>query len=209
MSNKSRDHNKKWLITRLKTSGSKKKYVEDGDYADSRNSKKEKDIDNLPKHEGMGKSRQFFNSKVNYGLLVRFLRGRIGDDWHDVHQEIMDRIPTNLLEYKACVEWFVADLIEEEEDGLWDKREQKYLKLDSEEVADPYNYTFKEFYVDPSTNKLSKIADAPACKRIKGMSKDELRTFREYQQQMKLAERQAKKGDSITVKEAIAQKKEP
>lgn len=206
MSNKSRDHNKKWLITKLKTSGSKKKYVEDGDYANSRNSKKERNLDNLPKYEGMGKSRQFFNGKVNYGLLIRFLRGRIGDDWNQVHQEIMDRIPTNLLEYKECVEWFVADLIEEEEDGLWDKREQKYLKLDPDEAADFDYYTFKEFYVDPSTNKLSKIADAPACKRIKGMSTDELRTFRELQQKHRLAKRQSKKDNEITVESVMKAK---
>lgn len=208
MSNKSRDHNKKWLITRLKTSGSKKKYVEGGDYADSRNSKKEGNLDQLPKHEGMGKSRQFFNGKVNYGLLIRFLRGRIGDDWNEVHKEIMTRIPTNLMEYKDCVEWFVADLIEEEEDGLWDKREQKYLKFDPEEPVNVDYYTFKEFYVDPETNRLEKIADAPSNKRVKGMTKDELREFRECQQQMKLEERQAKKGNNITVKEAITQKKE-
>ncbi|MBO3697815.1 hypothetical protein [Roseivirga sp. E12] len=209
MSNKSRDHNKKWLISRLKTSGSKRKYVESGDYADTRNSKKQHSSEDLPKYEGMGRRRHFFNNKVNYGLLIRFLRGRIGDDWDGVYEEIMDRIPTNLAEYKDCVQWFVADLVEEEEDGLWDKREQKYLKLDPEEVADFNYYTFKEFYVHPSTNKLSKIADSPACKRIKGMSKDELRTFRELQQKQRLAKRQSKKATDITVQGAMKQKREP
>jgi len=52
MSNNSRDHNKKWLITRLKTSGSKKKHVESGDYADTRNAKKQKHVEDLPKYEG-------------------------------------------------------------------------------------------------------------------------------------------------------------
>lgn len=203
MSNKSRDHNKKWLITRLKTSGSKKKYVEDGDYADSRNSKKLVSLDQLPKYEGMGKSRQFFNGKVNYGLLIRFLRGRIGDDWNEVHEEIMERIPTNLSEYKACVEWFVADLIEEEEDGLWDRREQKYLKLDPEEPASFDYYTFKEFYVDPNTNRLTKIADSPSNKRVKSMTKDELREFRECQQQLRLNAKKEKKKDNISVHQAL------
>lgn len=209
MSNKSRDHNKKWLISRLKTSGSKKKYVENGDYADLRNSKKERNPDNLPKYEGMGKSRQFFNGKVNYGLLIRFLRGRIGDYWTVVHQEIMERIPTNLAEYKECVEWFVADLVEEEDDGLWDKRAQRYLKLDPDEPADPDYYTFKEFYVDPNTNRLSKIADSPSNKRVKSMTKNELREFRECQQQLRLESRQAKKGDNITVTDAMKQKEQP
>lgn len=203
MSNKSRDHNKKWLITRLKTSGSKKKYVEDGDYANSRNSKKERNLDNLPKYEGMGKSRQFFNGKINYGLLIRFLRGRVGDDWTVVHQEIMERIPTNLAEYKECMEWFVADLVLEEEDELWDKRAQRYLKLNPDEPADPDHYTFKEFYVDPKNNKLVKIADAPSNKRVKSMTKDELREFRECQQQIRLNAKKEKKKDNISVHQAL------
>ncbi len=209
MSNKSRDHNKKWLITRLKTSGSKRKYVESGDYADTRSAKKQKHIEDLPKYEGMGQARKFFNSRVNYGLLIRFLRGRIGDDWNEVHQEIMERIPSNLSDYKMCVEWFVADLVEEEENELFDKRDQRYLKLDPDERADPDYYTFKEFYVDPETNKLCKIADAPSNKHVKGLTKDELREFRECQQQLRLEVRQKKKENTITVSEAMKQKEQP
>ncbi len=209
MSNNSRDHNKKWLITRLKTSGSKKKHVESGDYADTRNAKKQKHVEDLPKYEDMGQARKFFNSRVNYGLLIRFLRGRIGDDWNEVHEEIMERIPSNLSEYRMCVEWFVADLVEEEENELFDKRDQRYLKLDPDERADPDYYTFKEFYVDPETNKLSKIADAPSNKHVKGLTKDELREFRECQQQYRLEARKAKNSDTITVSEAIKQKEQP
>lgn len=209
MSHKSNNHSKKWLITRLKTSGSKRKYVESGDYADRRNSKKHQHPDDLPQKEGMGKTMQFFNGKVNYGLLIRFLRGRIGSDWQEVYEEILERIPSNLSEYKDCSKWFVADLIEIEEDGLWDKREQKYLKLDPEEPVNFDLYTFKEFYVDPESNKLCKIADAPSHKRVKGMSKDELREFRECQQQLRLEVRKLKNGDPITVSEALNQKKQP
>ena len=92
-----------------------------------------KHVEDLPKYEGMGQARKFFNSRVNYGLLIRFLRGRIGDDWNEVHEEIMERIPSNLSEYRMCVEWFVADLVEEEENELFDKRDQRYLKLDPDE----------------------------------------------------------------------------
>lgn len=209
MSNKSRAHNKKWLITRLKTSGSKRKYVESADYANTRSVKKQKNVEDLPKYEGMGQARKFFNSRVNYGLLIRFLRGRIGDDWDKVYDEIMERIPSNLSEYKACVAWFVADLVEEEDKELFDKRDQRYLKLDPDEPADPDYYTFKEFYVDPNSNKLCKIADAPSNKYVKGLTKDELREFRECQQQVRLEARQAKSKDTITVSEAMKQKEQP
>jgi len=199
MSNKRSDHSKKWLISRLKTSGSKKKYVESDDYANTRNAKKSQISDELPKHESMGKSRQFANGKINYGLLIRFLRGRIGDNWLEIHEEILERIPTNLSEYRSCIEWFVADLIEEDENGLWDKRDQKYLKLDPNEVADPDYFTFKEFYVNPKSNLLTKIADAPSSKVVKGMTKDELRAFRECQQQVRLEQRRSKKAKNIRV----------
>lgn len=202
MSNKRKNHNKKWLITRLKTSGSKRRYVIDGDYSDTRNSKKNKDWDNLPSHEGMGKSFKFFNNKINYGLLVRFLRGKAGCDWDEVSQEIGERIPTDLLEYKDCVKWFVADLIENREDGLWDKREQKYLRLDPNEPFDWNLYISKEFYVDPETNSLVRIKDFPSNRKTKGMDSEQLRKFRENEKRSKLEEKRIKKIEQLdTIKE--------
>ena len=178
MSNKGKNHSKKWLITRLKTSGSKRRYVIDGDYADTRNSKKNNDWENLPSYEGMGKSFKFFNSKINYGLLVRFLRGKTGSDWNLVYDEIMERIPTDLIEYKDCVRWFVADLVEKK-DGLWDKREQKYLRLTPNEPHDWNDYATKEFYVDPDSSILMRIKDFPSSRKTKGMSTEELREYRD------------------------------
>jgi len=193
MSNKGKNHTKKWLITRLKTSGSKRRYVNDGDYSDSRNSKKNNDWDNLPTHKGMGQSFKFFNSKINYGLLVRFLRGKNGNNWKDVQKEISERIPSNLLEYKDCVNWFVADLIEKREDGLWDKREQKYLLLNPNEPYDWNIHTTKEFYVEPETNILIRIKDFPSKGKTKGMNSEELRIFRENEKNSKLKEREFRK----------------
>ncbi|MCT4665444.1 MAG: hypothetical protein N4A45_09455 [Flavobacteriales bacterium] len=190
MSNKGKSHNKKWLISRLKTSGSKRRYVIDGDYSDTRNSKKNKDWENLPSYEGMGKSFKFFNSKINYGLLVRFLRGKVGNDWNEVSKEIQDRIPTDLLEYKDCVKWFVSDLIEKREDGLWDKREQKYIRLELNEPFDWKLYTSKEFYVDPETNRLTRIKDFPSNRKTKGMNNEQLRAFREKEKNMKLKKKE-------------------
>lgn len=195
MSNKGKNHNKKWLISRLKTSGSKRRYVIDGDYSDTRNSKKNKDWDNLPSYEGMGKSFKFFNSKINYDLLVRFLRGKVGSDWNEVIKEIEERIPTNLLEYKDCVKWFVSDLIEKREDGLWDKREQKYLRLEPNEPFDWNLYISKEFYVNPDTNSLIRVKDFPSNRKTKGMNSEQLRTFRENEKRSKLEKKKTIKAE--------------
>ncbi|MCL6273285.1 hypothetical protein M3P19_04650 [Muricauda sp. 2012CJ35-5] len=193
MSNKGKRHNKKWLISRLKTSGSKRINVNDGDYSDTRNSKKNKNWDDLPTFEGMGQPFKFFNNKINYGLLIRFLRGKTGYNWNDVQKEVEERIPTNLSEYKDCLKWFVADLIEKRKDGYWDKREQKFLLLNSKE---PYNWkthVFKEFYVDPDTNVLVRIPDSPSQRKTKAMGRNELRKYRETEQQEKSSEKQLKK----------------
>ncbi|PQJ15772.1 hypothetical protein [Aureicoccus marinus] len=194
MSNKGKRHNKRWLISRLKTSGSKRRYVNDGDYSDTRNTKKNKNTnwDELPTFEGMGQSFKFFNSKINYGLLIRFLRGKNGSNWNDVQKEVSERIPSNLSEYKDCLKWFVADLIEKREDGLWDKREQKYLLLNPNEPYDWNIHISKEFYVDPDSNELVKIADFPSNRKTKGMSSEELRKFRETEKNLKLKEKQFK-----------------
>ena len=115
----------------------------------------------MPKYEGMGRSFKFFNGKINYGLLVRFLRGKVGEDWQQVHAEILERIPTDLLEYKDCIQWFVADLVEKKQDGLWDKRAQKYLKLAADEPSHWTAYEVKEFYVDPDSSLLVRVEGYP------------------------------------------------
>jgi len=203
MGNKSKNYNKKWLIVRLKTSGSKRRHVIDGDYADTRNSKRNREWENLPTYEGMGKSFKFFNSKINYGLLIRFLRGKVGNDWDDIYDEILQRIPTDLLDYKDCVQWFVADLVERRDEGLWDKREQKYLRLAEDDVYDWNLYVTKEFYVDPDSNQLIRLEDFPSKRKTKGMSSDELRAFRENERQLKLKEKLSRKSDKETMTQLV------
>ncbi|WP_420572963.1 hypothetical protein [Kordia sp.] len=193
MSNKGNRHNKKWLISRLKTSGSKRRYVDDSDYSDTRNSKKNKNWEELPTFEGMGQSFKFFNNKINYGLLIRFLRDKNGSNWNNVEKEVSDRIPNKLSEYKDCLKWFVADLIEKREDGLWDKREQKYLLLNPNIPYDWNIHVYKEFYVDPDSNVLVRVPDFPSKRKTKGMDTEELRKFRETEKNSKLKQKQSKK----------------
>lgn len=193
MSNKGKRHNKRWLILRLKTSGSKKRYVVSENYSDTRNSKKRKNWDELPIMEGIGQSFKFFNSKINYGLLIRFLRGKNGADWDEVQKEVSERIPSNLSEYKDCLKWFVADLIEEREDGLWDKREQKYLLIDPSEKYNWDIHVYREFYVDPNSNVLVRVEDFPSKRKTKGMNAEQLRKYKETEKKNKLAQKQLKK----------------
>jgi hypothetical protein len=203
MSNKGERDNKRWLISRLKTSGSKRRYVHDGDFSDTRNSKKHKNWDELPTFEGMGQSFKFFNSKINYGLLIRFLREKNGSNWDAVQKEVSERIPSNLSQYKDCLKWFVADLIEKREDGLWDKREQKYLLLNPNVPYDWNIHISKELYVDPDSNVLVKIVDFPSKRKTKGMSIDELRKFREMEKKSKFTEKQFKKSEQKKLEQEV------
>lgn len=191
MSNKSKNHGKKWLISRLKTSGSKRRYIPQYDYSETRNSKRNNDWENLPVQEGMGKSFKYFFSKINYGPLVRFLRGKVGCDWDEVHREILERIPTDLMEYKDCVQWFVADLVERREGWLWDKRENFFIRTSPDQ---PVDMTVpREFYVDPGNNTLVRISDFPSRRKTRGMDTDELRAFREEEQKAKLKQKRTNK----------------
>lgn len=198
MSNKGKDHSKKWLISRLKTSGSKKRWAYSEDYADERNSKKRKDWDNLPAKESMGKAFQFYNSRINYGLLVRFLRGKVGGHWPDIYEEILERIPTNLSQYKECVDWFVAQEVVHTEDGLWDKASQKLVSVPKEEMKFPFMaYNAKEFYVDPDTQQLCRVHVSFNKHQTKDLDRDELRAFREEEQKQK-REAKASRKDRLT-----------
>ena len=119
-----KEHNKRWLISKMKTSGSKRQYVANGSFSDERNTKKYKDIENLPNHESIGTTWKIYNGKLNYGLLVRFLRGQVGNDWDEVYSEIISRIPTKLLGRKEIVFWFVADKIELIDGHPYNKKKQ-------------------------------------------------------------------------------------
>lgn len=201
MSNKGKNHSKKWLISRLKTSGSKKRWAYSEDYADERNSKRRKDWENLPSIEGIGRAFQFYNGRINYGLLVRFLRGKVGGHWPDIYEEIMERIPTNLSQYKDCVDLFVAQEVVHTEDGLWDKGSQKLVLVPEEDMKFPFMaYNHKKFYVDPDTQRLCQVHISFNKHQTKDLDRDELRAFREEEQKEKQIAKACKKS-SMTEEE--------
>lgn len=154
----------------MKTSGSKRKHVGNGSYAGERHIQKTKDYDELPTHESIKTTQKFRNGKINYGLLVRFLRNQVGKDWDEVYSEILSRIPTKLLDYKDMIFWFVADKVEIIDNQPWNKKTQRFLWTG--ESIGPTHYTeikqspeMREFYVDPETNKLVRI-EQKAWKRV-------------------------------------------
>jgi hypothetical protein len=153
-----KEHNKRWLISKMKTSGSKRDHIVNGRFADERNTKKYNSIESLPQHESIKNSGRFYNNKINTELLVRFLRGQIGKDWDDVYSEIVARIPARLLNYKEIALWYVADKVEVIDGKLLNKRSQRYIYTEGKYELRPAKFKLMEeifeFYVDPETNKL-------------------------------------------------------
>lgn len=146
----------------MKTSGSKRDHIINGNYADERHKKNDIEFEDLPAQESIKSTRKFYNAKINYGLLVRFLRGQVGNDWNEVYSEIISRIPTKLLDYKEMIFWFVADKVEFIDGRLWNKKSQQFIWTG--EIYKLVHFSqiktqpeFKEFYVDPTTNKLVQI----------------------------------------------------
>ena len=148
--------NTKWLISRLKTSGSRRRYVANGSYADDRPQLKNQSPDNLPSFEGMGRTMKFYNGKINTSLLKRFLETKIGCDWDLVYDEIQLRIPTRLKEYNQVIYWYVADKIDLVDTNVFDRRAQKFINF---EKAFINGTVHKEFIVSPFDNTLYRYKD--------------------------------------------------
>ena len=154
----------------MKTSGSKRDHLINGRYSDGRHLYKQSEFEDLPTHESVKQTTKFYNGKINYGLLVRFLRGQVGNDWDEIYSEIISRIPTKLLDYKEMIFWFVADKVEFIDGRPWNKKSQQFIWTGEEYKLVHHTQTktqpeFKEFYVDPNSNKLVRI-EQKSFKRI-------------------------------------------
>lgn len=199
MSEKNRTKDsKKWLVSRMKTSGSKRRYVGSFDYSDSRNSRRKQDIEELPTRESMSKNFQFYNGKINTDLLKRFLRTKVGENWDDVYSEVIERIPSRLQGFKYCIYWYVADKVEIKEGTIWNLRDNHFIDLDtSDHYSFKMNYRYMEFYVDPKTNKLVRIGDFRSRKATRDLNNEELRKFREEEQRDRLKYKRSKKSSEV------------
>ena len=56
-----KEHNKRWLMSVMKTSGSKRERVANGNYSDERHLVKQFDLDDLPQHEGIKSTMKLYN----------------------------------------------------------------------------------------------------------------------------------------------------
>jgi hypothetical protein len=193
-----REHNKRWLISRMQTSGSKRRNLANGSFSEERNTKKYLDIENLPQHESIKKTANLIHGKLNYGLLIRFLRGQVGNNWDDVYSEIIERIPTSLLDYRNIVFWFVANKIELKGGYPYNKETNKFIWTPEQ---GEYNFSFdnSDFYVCPLTNKLLRVEDKPSKRETKNLEKNELRKYRENEKNDRLAEGKQKKENNVEI----------
>ena len=157
----------------LKTSGSKREHLQNGNYSEERHLQKTFDIEDLPSHESIKATQKLYNGKVNLGPLVRFLRGQVGNNWDDIYSEIISRIPTKLLDHRDVVFWFVADKVAFVDGRPWNKKSQQFIWT-GEAVSASFHWTefksqpqFIEFYVHPGTNKLVQIEQKSFKRRQK------------------------------------------
>jgi hypothetical protein len=145
---------KRWLIDRLKSSGSRKRWVSNVNYSDFRNSKVAEDLEDLPKRESYKKSMEIYNGKINFGLFFRFLSKNVGKNWEIVAHEIEQRIPTR-LKHIDVIGMLVATKLEYVDGKLWCKENHRFVISKPESIETKTLRIFK-FYVDPITNLLVK-----------------------------------------------------
>ena len=191
--NKSKD-SKKWLISRLKTSGSKRRRLPALDYIRPTDKIDDPEETLLPFHESMSGKEWFYKRRINTDLLKRFLRRQIGRPWDEVYSEIIERIPEKLFDYKDCIYWYVADKVKIVEERLIDLRDSRSIIV--EIPAQPSyarNSKYIDFYVDPDTGILEKVKDFPTRKVTKKMTKKELVAFREKEREAALARKKEKR----------------
>jgi len=155
-----RQHKKKWLFDKGKTSGSRKRWSYGGDFANERNTKQFKDMEDAPKKSGM-KTGKAFNNRLSFRPLRRFLRAKVGQPWSAIYSEIKERIPKDVWETHNPVEWYVYDNVEIRPDGIVNMKKlpvqrgkgywRNYVSKDGI-TAESSKYGM--FYVHPDTDLL-------------------------------------------------------
>lgn len=155
-------NSKRWLMSVMKTSGSKRRYINNHNYADERTQWKQENLDELPVKERIKSVSKFYNGKINYDLLLRFLQTQVGLNWDEVQSRIIGRIPTKLAHCREMIFWFVAADVEVVDAGLWSRREQAFVWTDglfeAKEAAATWQiFVFFRFYVHPITNYLLRL----------------------------------------------------
>jgi len=149
-----KEQSKKWLLSLLKTSGSKRRQIEKGNFSEERNTKKYEDTENLPIRESFSNTLKYKGYKLNYSLLIRFLNANVNKDWDNVYSEYIDRIPKKLDEYRNIIFYYVADKIEIVENQLYNTKTNKFIWMSENDDLNSSKFEIVYFYVCPKTNKL-------------------------------------------------------
>lgn len=156
-----KEHNKRWLMSKLKSSGSRKRYLTNGSFSDDRNTKKYQNIENLPQYESIESTWKLYNGKINYGPLIRFLRTQVGNDWDDVYAEIIARIPTKIMYNKDVIFRLVATNVAIIDNKPFNQTSNQFIWTPEQGTFNFNDFDMVDFYIEPSTNKLQKVADKP------------------------------------------------
>ncbi len=190
MSNKRTNYSKKWLISRTKVAGGKRRiFVYSNDYSAERNTKRNQDWDNADFYSRMGTSRYFYCGKLNLSMLIRFLYSKVGENWDEVYKEYNARVPMKLRQYIDQIFVFVATESAMIHFNGWGE----------EVLSKPKTFNSKKFYIDPETNLLMRFPDSPTNKKTKGMDREEYRKYREKQKRQQLRERRRTKAEKARI----------
>ena len=201
MSNKSHSHDRRrWYTTRMRASQNTRRKRNLVKVKRSFSSVEE--MAEAPLREAYSRGRPRWSwSTMSYHAIESFLRSRVGQDWDVVHSELIARLPTRLYNKSDTISWFVSDKVELRSDGLWDRRSQAYIQHPAYTEGSQRNFQRKVLYVDPVSNHLAVVPDWPTHKVTAGMTRADLRAFREGERAKALACKRGKQ-DRHTVRAA-------
>ena len=166
-----REHKKKWLFDKGRTSGSRKRWSYGGDFANERSTKQFKELEDAPKKSGM-KTGKVFNNRLSFKPLRRFLNSRVGKDWDVIYSEIKDRMPADIWDYHKPAELYVSIKVDIMPDGKIIYKQGwgvSRVTISEDGVTSKYG-RYSHYYVHPETNLLCKLKPSPSPGR-KGMPK--------------------------------------
>jgi hypothetical protein len=193
MSEKNKNRlSKKWLVSRMKSSGSKNARVRGGPgYADSRNGKQSQGWEELPMRTSIRRDRSGF-SKLNTDLLVRFLHTQVGKSWTEVYAALMERIPTKLRYDLRFLDKIIAVKVVRQGDRWWDHRANCYVITRWEHLHErQYGSYWAPFLVDPETGTLQKNDCFGSRRATRSLNTAQLRRYREEERRSKAQRKKA------------------
>lgn len=202
-----REQRKKWLFDKGKTSGSRKRWSYGGDFANERNTKAFKDIEDAPKKAGM-KTGKVFNNRLSFRPLRRFLKTKVGKNWNEVYSEMKERIPQDIWDTHNPIEFYVYVKVEIQTDGsLFNKKAiSKFHSIISPDGIKHWG-RHSAYYVHPETNLLCRLEPSGVGKK-KMDKKEGKKKFAQIKTEKNKSKRISQNGKAKFADELIAIMKE-